>query len=95
MSAEEQRVAAFLVALRESEEQFPHVTSGGYVETLDGTGATVDGWWTVEQLAHALNAATPPAPRRPSWRDDPRWWSGALTGALVLWLGDLIWGMLT
>lgn len=29
------------------------------------------------------------------WADDPRWWSGALTAGLVLWLGDLVWGMLT
>lgn len=106
MTADEQRVAAFLIALREGEERFPHGTSGGYVEDLEATpdyddhtvlrpGATIDGWWTVDQLAYALDAVTPTPAPRVSWRDDPRWYSGALSGALVIWLGDLIWGMLT
>lgn len=103
MSADEQRIAAFLLALRQSEKRLPHGSSGGYVEHLDANddegvvrqAATIDGWWTVEQLTYAINAATPtPAPRR-RWADDPRWWNGALTAGLVLWLGDLIWGMLT
>lgn len=102
MMSEEQRVAAFLLALRESEKRHPHGTSGGYVDHLQASGdeagitkaATIDGWWTVEQLTHALQAATStPAPRR--WLNDPRWWDGALAAALIIWVGNLLWGVLT
>lgn len=93
MTAEEQRVAAFLVALRESEERFPRTTSGGYVETLDSSGATIDGWWTVEQLTHALDAATPPAPTRRSRRAE-MYWLYAPLALIGGGLGGVLWEVL-
>lgn len=52
-------VTKFLDALRAVEDEIPSndIWSGGYVEDADDGGATVDGWWSVEQLAHALRAA--------------------------------------
>lgn len=60
MSADNAMVQQFLTALRESEDVVPQISSGGYVADLsDGhyEGATIDGWWTVEQLEYAIRKA--------------------------------------
>lgn len=51
-------VTRFLDALRTVEEEIPEVFSGGYVDEPDASagGATIDGWWTVAQLAHVLRS---------------------------------------
>ncbi|QJD53231.1 hypothetical protein SEA_TEMPO_8 [Microbacterium phage Tempo] len=60
MSADNAMVQRFLTALRESEEVVPEISSGGYVADLDDghcKGATIDGWWTAEQLQYAIRGA--------------------------------------
>ena len=56
-----ERVQLFLNALRDSELVTPNpdAFAGGYVGDLEGAeaGATIDGWWTMEQIAYALDVA--------------------------------------